>query len=84
MEANELARREGLRSEASRFQRGKMIIFRYHEIGRSRNGTVAELYGRHLCQGTPSCVTVPGAELFHQFRNASHQPLLMVFVEGFA
>jgi len=43
MEPNELVRREGLWFEASRFQHGKVIVFRDHEIGRRRNGTVAEL-----------------------------------------
>jgi hypothetical protein len=42
MEANELVRREGVWFEASRFQRGKVIVFRDHEIGRRRNGTIAE------------------------------------------
>src|ERR1039458_6611515 len=41
-EANELVRREGLWFKASRFQSGKVIIFRDHEVGRRRNGTVAE------------------------------------------
>ena len=72
MEANELVRREGLRPEASRFQRGKVIVFRDHEIGRRRNGTVAELVvvwiGHHHTEAVPrldlaDVVVEPGQQL---------------------